>query len=51
MAEDATMRDQASAAKSNFDAGSSPYRFYHSLVNLAKASIRDDLLRDEEQFG
>lgn len=48
MAEDVTMRDQASAVKSNFDAGSPPYRFYDSLVNLANASIKDDLLRDEE---
>ena len=44
------MRDQASAVKSNFDAGSPPYRFYDSLVNIAEASIKDDLLRDEERF-
>ena len=51
MDEDVTMRVQASAVKGNFDAGSPPYKFYDSLVNLAKASIKDDLLRDEEQFG
>ncbi|MCY4090681.1 MAG: restriction endonuclease [Caldilineaceae bacterium] len=49
--EDVTIRNKASAVKSNFDAGSPPYRFYDSLVNFAEASIKDDLLRDEEQFG
>ncbi|MDE0197367.1 MAG: hypothetical protein OXK78_04175 [Caldilineaceae bacterium] len=50
MLEDVAMRDQASEVKSQFDAGSPPYRFYDSLANFAEASIREDLLRDEELF-
>jgi len=48
--QDLDMGDKASEAKSNFDAGSPPYRFYNSLVNIAEASIKADLLRDEERF-
>lgn len=51
MPEDVAIRDQASAVKSSFDAGSPPYRFYDSLANVAETSIREDLLRDEELFG
>ena len=50
MSEDVAIRDQASAIMSRFDAGSPQYRFYDSLVNFAKASIREDLLRDKELF-
>ena len=50
MSEDVAIRDQASAVMSQFDAGSPPYRFYDSLVDFAEASIREDLLRDEELF-
>lgn len=50
MSEDVAIRDQAAAIASQFDAGSPPYRFYDSLVNFAEASIREDLLIDEELF-
>ena len=50
MSEDVAIKDQAAAIKSQFDAGSPPYRFYDSLVNFSAASIREDLLRDEELF-
>ena len=50
MPEDVALRDKALAATSQFDAGSPPYRFYDSLVNFSEASIREDLLRDEELF-
>ena len=50
MPEDEAMRDQASAFKSKFDAGSPPCKFYDSLVKFAEASIREDLLRDEERY-
>ncbi len=50
MPEDVAMKDQASTVKSKFDAGTPPYRFYDSLANFAEASIREDLLRDEELF-
>ncbi|MXX25387.1 MAG: hypothetical protein F4Z82_08100 [Caldilineaceae bacterium SB0668_bin_21] len=50
MPEDVAMKDKASEVKSQFDAGSPPYRFYDSLANFAEASIREDLLRDEELF-
>ena len=49
MPEDVAIRDQATAVKSQFDAGSPPYRFYDSLVKSAEASIKDKLLRDEER--
>ena len=51
MPEDVAIRDQASAVKSQFDAGSPPYRFYASLAKSAEASIKDKLLRDEERFA
>ncbi len=51
MPQDEAIRDQATAIMSQFDAGTPPYRFYDSLVKIAEASIREDLLRDEERFG
>ena len=51
MSEDVTMRDQASAVMSQFDAGTPPYRFYDALVKIAEACIEDDLRIDEELFG
>ena len=51
MPEDVDIRDQASEVKSQFDAGSPPYRFYDSIVKSAKAFIEDKLLSDEELFG
>ena len=50
MSEDVALRDQALAAKSQFNAGSPSYNFYAYLAKWAEASIRDDLLRDEELF-
>ena len=50
MSEDVAMKDQASAVKSQFDAGSPPYKFYDSLAKSAEASIKDKLLRDEERL-
>ena len=50
MPEDVAIRDQASAVASQCDAGSPAYRFYASLAESAEASIRNDLLRDEELF-
>ena len=48
--EDVALKDQASAVKNQFDAGSPPYKFYDSLVKIAEASIKEELLRDEELF-
>ncbi len=50
MPEDVALKDQALAVKSQFDAGSPPYKFYDSLAKSAEALIREELLRDEEQF-
>ncbi len=50
MSEDIALKDQALAAKSQFNAGSPSYKFYDSLAKWAAASIREDLLRDEELF-
>ena len=50
MLEDVTIRDQATAVASQFDAGSPAHRFYASLTESAEKSIKDDLLRDEELF-
>ena len=44
------MKDQASEVLNQFDAGSPPYKFYDSLVKIAEASIKEELLRDEELF-
>ena len=48
--EDVAMKDHARAVAGKFDAGSPTDRFYASLAESAEASIRDQLLRDEEQF-
>ncbi|MDE0182647.1 MAG: restriction endonuclease [Caldilineaceae bacterium] len=48
--QDVAIRDQASEVKSQFDAGSPPYRFYNSLSESAEASIRRQLLKDEERL-
>ena len=50
MSEDVAMKDQASAVKSQFDAGSPPYKLYDSLAKIAEASIEEKRLRDEERF-
>ena len=50
MPEDVALKDQALAVKSQFDAGSPPYKFYDYLAKSAEALIREELLRDEEQF-
>ena len=50
MPEDVAIRDQATAVKSQFDAGSPPYRFYDSLVKSAEASIEEKRLSDEERL-
>ena len=45
-----TIKDQASEAMSQFDAGSPSHRFYASLAKRAENSIKEDLLIDEERF-
>ena len=50
MPEDVAIKDQASEGMNQFDAGSPPYKFYDSLAKIAEASIREELLRDEELF-
>ncbi len=50
MPQDVAMKDQASAVATQFAAGSPTYRFYTSLAENAEASIRNQLLRDEELF-
>lgn len=50
MSEDVALKDKALAVKSQFNAGSPSYKFYDSLAKWAAASIREDLLRDEELF-
>ena len=44
------IKDQASKAMSQFDAGSPSHRFYASLAKRAVNSIKEDLLIDEERF-
>ena len=48
MPQDVALRDQASAVATQFDAGSPASWFYSSLAEHAKASIKNQLLRDEE---
>ena len=48
MPQDVALRDQASAVANQFDAGSPTSRFYSSLAEHAKASTKNQLLRDEE---
>ena len=48
MPQDVALRDQASAVANQFDAGSPTSGFYSSLAEHAKASIKNQLLRDEE---
>ncbi len=48
MPQDVALRDQASAVANQFDAGSPTSRFYSSLAEYAEASIKNQLLRDEE---
>ena len=50
MPEDVATKDQAEAIASTFNSGSPAYRFYFSLAESAEASIRFQLMRDEEQF-
>ena len=50
MLQDVAIRDQATAVASQFGVGSPAYRFYASLAEIVGASIRNDLLRDEEIF-
>ena len=50
MPQDVAIRNQATEAASQFDTGSPTYRFYTSLAKSAEASIKSDLLRDEELF-
>ena len=50
MAQDVAIKDQAGAVATQFIAGSPTYRFYTSLAESAEASIRSQLLRDEELF-
>ena len=48
--EDVTIKDQAWDVASKFDAGSPTHRFYASLAEGTEASIKDQMLRDEELF-
>ncbi len=48
MPQDVALRDQSSAVAKQFDAGSPTSRFYGSLAEHARASIKKQLLRDEE---
>lgn len=48
--QDMAVRDQALEVASQYDAGSPPYRFYTSLAESAEASIRSQLLKDEERL-
>ena len=50
MPENVATREQAEAVAGTFNAGSPAYRFYVSLAESAEASIRFQLLRDEELF-
>ena len=50
MPEDVAAREQAKAVAGTFNAGSPAYRFYASLAESAEATIRFQLLRDEELF-
>ena len=47
--EDVALRDNASAVAGQFAIGSPANRFYASLAQNAEATIRDHLLRDEEE--
>ena len=51
MPEDVALRDQASAVAGRFDAGSPTSSFYAWLAESAEASIREQLMRDEELFA
>ena len=48
--QDVAIRDQALEVATQYDAGSPPYRFYTSLAESAEASIRSQLLKDEERL-
>ena len=50
MREDMATRDQATAVANTFKTSSPTYRFYGSIAKSAEASIRDQLLRNEELF-
>ncbi len=50
MPQDVATKDQASAVATQFIVGSPPYKFYSLLAESAEASIRNQLLRDEELF-
>ena len=48
--QDVAIKDQALEVATQFDAGSPTYRFYTFVAESAKASIENQLLRDEELF-
>ncbi len=50
MPEDVKLRDQAKELSQKFPMGSPTQRFYHSLCEHAKSSIKNSLARDEEMF-
>ena len=50
MPQDVAIKDQASVIAVQFVTGSPTYRFYSLLAERGEASIRRQLLRDEELF-